>query len=492
MTEILLPPPVAAVTVDARPGPRSWFWRTTKRAGTAFRLASLHAIVLAAVLTGSILALLHTTTLGVHSIAIGQLNAELQSFQQAAAKRNAGESLRQVSAHYLSSHAVPNQNLVEVAAPGQWALADAGGSAIASDTRVVALSAVIPSHTRLLERQIAGHDLEIVVSPIRSYAGPSGVFVAAVNMDQLKPAGSAAFRLALAEGAIALIAGVTSAYLLLRRLLRRIGGITMAAEHIGSDRVGERLGDQGTSDEVGQLAASFDSMLDRIESAVNAQHELLSDVSHQLRTPLTVARGHLEVLERTGITDEAEVRETVNVAIDELDRMDALIERLLQLGRAREPLSRDVHDVDLRAFCTDIVMSCRVLADRQWLLDPVPDEVVRFDETEVRGAVLNLIDNSVRATSPGDAVALSASLDHQELRLSVDDSGPGIAEADREAVLDRFARLGHRPPGGAGLGLAIASAVCAGHGGRVEIGDSPLGGARVTLVIERSAPCASY
>jgi signal transduction histidine kinase len=492
MTEVLLTPPVTATSLDTRSDRHRWVARTTKRAGTAFRLASLHAIVLAAVITGSILALSHTTTVGVHAIAIGQLNAELQSFQQAAAKRTAGESLRQVSEHYLSSHAVPNQNLVEVAAPGHWAVANAGGSSVASDPRVVALSAVVPSHTRLYERHVARHDLEVLVSPIRSPGATTGVFVAAVDMNQLKPAGSAAFRLALAEGAIALVAGVTSAYLLLRRLLRRIGGITKTAEHIGSDRVGERLGDQGTSDEVGQLAASFDSMLDRIESAVNAQHELLSDVSHQLRTPLTVARGHLEVLERTGVTNEAELRETINVAIDELDRMGALVERLLQLGRAREPLRRDVHDVDLRAFCGDIITSCRVLAERQWLLDPVPDEVVPFDETEVRGAVLNLIDNAVRATGPGDAVALSAAVDQETLRLSVDDSGRGIAEADREAVLDRFARLGHRPPGGAGLGLAIASAVCAGHGGRVEIADSPLGGARVTLVIKRSASCVSY
>jgi signal transduction histidine kinase len=142
-----------------------------------------------------------------------------------------------------------------------------------------------------------------------------------------------------------------------------------------------------------------------------------------------------------------------------------------------------MHDVDLRAFFGDFVSSCRVLAQREWVLEPVPDEVVRFDETEVRGALLNLVDNSVRATNPGDDITISARVVHDQLRISVDDSGPGIPPANREAVLNRFASPGDGAPGGTGLGLAIASEVCHAHGGEVEISDSKLGGATVTLVL---------
>jgi signal transduction histidine kinase len=113
----------------------------------------------------------------------------------------------------------------------------------------------------------------------------------------------------------------------------------------------------------------------------------------------------------------------------------------------------------------------------------VPDAVVRFDEAEVRGALLNLVDNSVRATNPGDSIAISARVAKARLRISVQDSGPGIPPANREAVLNRFARPGDPAPGGTGLGLAIASAVCHAHGGEVEISDSKLGGAMVTLVL---------
>jgi signal transduction histidine kinase len=450
--------------------------------GSAFRLASLYAIVLAAVLAGSITALMRTTTVGVQTIATGQLNAELAAYQQAVGALPATTSLKSLSTAYLRSHAVPDQDLVEIAVPDQWAVANAGGSTIASDPSISVLSERVPLRTVVLGRHAAGHDLEVLVAPIHSPSGPAGVFVAAVNVSALKPARAAALRLAIGEGAIALVAGVASAYLLLRRLLRRIGRITDAAEQIGRDRLAERLGDQGTSDEVGQLAVSFDGMLDRIESAVHAQHELLSDVSHQLRTPLTVARGHLEVLGRARAADE-NLNDAMGVAISELDRMALLVERLLELGRAREPVRRDVHDVDLRAFFGDFVASCRVLAQRQWVLEPVPDEVVRFDETEVRGALLNLVDNSVRATNPGETITISARVARDQLRISVEDSGPGIPPANREAVRNRFARPGGGAPGGTGLGLAIASAVCHGHSGEVEISDSRLGGATVTLVL---------
>ena len=469
-----------------RGGPQrpSALTRIARKAGAAGRLASLHAIVLAAVITGSVLALLHTTTIGIQTVAIQQLDAELQSYQQALAADHSGAGLRSVSTSYLRSHAVADGNLLEVSRPYAWAVANAGGSQLAHTPAIVALSESVPARSVLASRHLAGNDVELLASPIKQSGHPAGVFIATVDLSGLRPARDAAFRLALAEGAVALVAGVASAYLLLRRLLRRIGGITETAETIGRGRLAERLGDQGTADEVGELARSFDSMLDRIQDAVQAQQALLSDVSHQLRTPLTVARGHLEILQRTGTTDPAAVRDTLDVAIGELDRMGQLVERLLVLGRAREPVRPDLHDVDLRSFLADFEASWRVLADRNWVLGPVPDAVVRFDETEVRGALLNLVDNAVKVTSPGDVIAVRAQVDEATVMITVEDAGPGIAEADRRSVLNRFWRPGHDRTAGTGLGLAIVSAVCQAHGGRVEICDSDLGGASITMVLK--------
>lgn len=451
-----------------------------RRMGTAARLAILYAVILAAVLGGSLIALLHTTSLGIQQIAVRQLDAELMSFQQAAASRPENQSLRAFATSYLHSHAVADGDLIEISRPGSWAVANAGGSAIADDPRIGSVAASVPDRSRLSSSRVAGRELEVLAAPILAGRHPSGLFLAAVDTTPLKPAGDTAARLAVLVGAVALVAGVASAYLVLRRLLRRIGGIADTADRIGQDRIDARLGDQGTNDEVGHLAHSFDSMLDRIEGAVQAQHELLSDVSHQLRTPLTVARGHLELLGRTGGAN-AEVSQTVDTAIAELDRMAVLVDRLLTLGRAREPVRSDVQDVDLRAFLGDLFRAGSVLADRQWELGGVPDVVIRFDESEVRGAILNLMDNAVHATRPGDTVRLSAGMSDGELILVVEDSGPGIPEEERSRVLDRFARRPGIGGDGSGLGLAIVSAVCEAHGGTVAIDDSPLGGAAVSM-----------
>lgn len=474
-----------AETVGAT-NPTSRWRRWSRRFGTAGRLAAVHALILGAVLVASGVALLNSTRAGVESIATRQLSSELRSFQQAVSTRPAGQSILDLSTAYLRSHAVAASDLVAIDVAGVGTVANSNGKSLAADPGIVRLLDSAPSRTVITSRTVAGQSTEILVAPIWDAHRLAGVFLATDNLAALQPAASASLRLALGEGLVALVAGVASAYLLLRRLLRRVGRITDAAETISSNQLTERLGEQSTSDEVSALASSFDSMLDRIESAVNAQHELLSDVSHQLRTPLTVVRGHIEILGRIDPGDAQSLRETVKVATDEIDRMNDLIERLLLLGMAREPGHREWVHVDLRAFFGDLSRASQVIADRDWRLGVVPDAVIAFDETEIRGALLNLVDNAVKATTTGGVIAITAELDdaRSELRVAVEDSGTGIADEDREAVLDRFARPGGRPAGGTGLGLAIVRAVAEGHGGRVEIDSSPLGGARVIMTIK--------
>jgi signal transduction histidine kinase len=265
--------------------------------------------------------------------------------------------------------------------------------------------------------------------------------------------------------------------------LRTVGRITTTASAIESGDLERRLGDQGTDDEVGQLAATFDSMLDRLEAAMTVQRRLLSDVSHQLRTPLTVARGHLEVLARQESAGMDEVRETVAVVTEELDHMRSLVERLLLLGRALEPDFLQVERLDLRTYLSDLFDSARVLADRDWRLSDVPDVVLEVDAAKLRGALLNLVDNAIKATGVGDTIAISAFLAgaHGDVALAVDDSGPGIPDDQRERVLERFSRLGGADREGSGLGLAIVTAVAEAHGGTFELGQSDLGGCRCTI-----------
>jgi signal transduction histidine kinase len=168
--------------------------------------------------------------------------------------------------------------------------------------------------------------------------------------------------------------------------------------------------------------------------------------------------------------------------------MKALVEQLLMLGHALEPDFLTIEPVDLRSFCRDLIDTTRVMAPRRWELSDVPDVVLHLDASKVRGALLNLIDNAVRATGDDDVVGLSVSRDPDgTTTLSVDDSGSGIPPERRTLVLERFARPGAADSEGSGLGLAIAAAVARAHGGDLVIGDSPYGGCRVSMVL----PCVS-
>ena len=271
-----------------------------------------------------------------------------------------------------------------------------------------------------------------------------GTFIATSDLSAFAKERTREIFLSIAEGALALLAGVVSTFFLLRRLLRKVGRITTTADEIGSGTLDQRLGDQGSNDEVGELARTFDAMLDRVQAAMTAQRRLLSDVSHQLRTPLTVARGHLEVLGRTGVDNPVEVGETIELVIDQLDHTRAVVERLLMLGRAMEPDFLESRPVELRAILSEVYDDARVLADRQFVAPVTPDLVVDVDVEKLRGALLNLVDNAVRATSQHDSIALVGEVDllDNAVKLSVDDSGPGIPESQRFAVVQRFSRPG--------------------------------------------------
>lgn len=143
--------------------------------------------------------------------------------------------------------------------------------------------------------------------------------------------------------------------------------------------------------EVGRLSRTVDGMLDRLETVFRHRAELLADVSHQLRTPLTIVRGHLDVLSRTGYGDPEEVSETVAVVIDELDQLALMVERMLLLGQALERGFLIEETVDLQDLLGDVLEASRFLGDRDWELGSVPAIAIRGDRAKLRGALLNLL-----------------------------------------------------------------------------------------------------
>jgi len=415
------------------------------------------------------------------------LIAEIDSFKKAASGHST-TTLRPITIAYLQSRVLPQGESILIQLPGGIRLGSSGSAPLLRVAAVRAVLAHPPAATQSYRQQLAGVDTLYLVTPLRQGSTVVGTMMIASDLSHLHADQGRVLALVIVEAVVALVGAVAGAYLLLRRLLRTVGSITTTAASIESGNLDGRLGDQGTDDEVGQLAATFDSMLDRLQAAMDVQRRLLSDVSHQLRTPLTVARGHLEVLARQKDVGIEEVRDTVGVVVDELDHMRALVERLLLLGRALEPDFLQIERLDLRSFLFDLLESARVLALRRWSLCAVPDLVLQVDVAKLRGAMLNLIDNAVRATEESDVIEIRAehSVHDGPVELSVEDSGPGIPPDQLEKVLVRFGRLGLADQEGSGLGLAIVTAVAQAHGGSFELGKSSLGGCRAVIFLPSS------
>ena len=449
------------------------------RVGTAVRLTAFLGVILATVLGLALTGLLRAFSSQSEASTTRSLVAEVQALALAASQRPAGQSVPAFTDAYLRTRVLPDGEALVIALPNGALVGSAGSDALVHDPQ---LATWLASRTGSKTHLTVAHRHYLAVAVTVQSSGAALAQVAAIaDLAQPNHDLQRVRALAVGEALIALLAGCLGTYLLLRRLLRRVRHITDTAADIGSGALDRRLRHTGDTDEVGQLATTFDAMADQLADAMQTQRRLLSDVSHQLRTPLTVARGHLEVLARSGAADPDDVHATVSLVLDEIEHMKAMVERLLMLGRAMEPDFLELEPVDLRTFCLDLVDTAQVLASRRWIMPAVPDVVVVVDSAKLRGAVLNLIDNAVHATRDGDVIAVDVAVDGGDVVLAVEDSGPGIPPERRVAVLERFARPGAADSQGSGLGLAIVRAVAEAHGGSVTVGDSKYGGCRVAL-----------
>ncbi|PPH22913.1 two-component sensor histidine kinase [Rathayibacter sp. AY1C4] len=277
---------------------------------------------------------------------------------------------------------------------------------------------------------------------------------------------------------IALVAVVCA--VVVGRALRPVERMREEAEAVTSSALDRRIAAPGSGDEVDRLAHTLNRMLDRLQSGHERQRRFVSDASHELRSPVAALRQTAEVaLAHPDRLDSARLARTV---AEESVRLGGLIEGLLLLARADEArLAVASAPVDLDDLALGEV---RRLRDSGARVDASGISAVQAvaDEALLSRALRNLVDNAVRHRS--SQLALSTRIDGAEAVLAVDDDGPGIPAAERERVLERFVRLDEgraRDAGGSGLGLAIVAGIARAHGGRVVVGDSALGGARVEV-----------
>ena len=282
---------------------------------------------------------------------------------------------------------------------------------------------------------------------------------------------------------LVLLGAVAVSWLLIGRTLRPVEQIRAEAAEITGSGLHRRIPESGSDDEIGRLARTLNTMLDRLEGSAVRQRRFVADASHELRTPLTAIRTSLEV----GIAhpDQAPWPQLATRAVTEAARLQRLVDALLLLARADDDtLVGRREPIDLGALARAAVEAApsRIPVDVQ-----VRAEVhVVGDPDQLTRLIRNLLDNADRHAEAW--VGLSVGLDGpQTAVLLVADDGPGIPPADRERVFDRFVRLQAArdrkagATGGTGLGLSIARDIATAHGGTITVGDGAGRGARFTL-----------
>ncbi len=294
-------------------------------------------------------------------------------------------------------------------------------------------------------------------------------------------------------GALILLVAALAGTWLMRLGLRPLVRMEAAAETIAEENLAQRLPGDNAKTELGRLARVLNTMLSRLETAFSerkASEERLrnseerlrrfaADASHELRTPIAAVRAHAELYQRRG--DKAGDAAPVMAKIEqEATRLTRLVDDLLLLARLDERQPLAAQPVDLGALASDAVDAARALDPGRTLELTVGGSVeVRGDRDRLRQVIDNLLTNVRLHTPPGTKATVSVTATSSEAVIGIADSGPGLSDADRARIFERFFRADPsrtRDSGGAGLGLSIVAAILTAHGGTVGVEPRPGGG----------------
>ncbi len=330
---------------------------------------------------------------------------------------------------------------------------------------------------RMFERSVAVDRVDVVVGA----AEP----LAAVGRAQDSVA-----RAFLLAGALTLGLALLASYLAGARVSAPLRRMASVATRVDAGELEPRMQVPAGRGEVQVLADAFNHMLDRLTGELKGQRQFIADASHELRTPITVIRGQLEVLAAQEDPSADEVRRAEAHVLREITRISRLIDDLLLLAQAEHTDFLRPERIELATFVQQLWDGISLTAERRFELGPVPAGTLLADPDRLAQALRNLAHNAIAQTSEARGlVALEVDQTAPgQIRFSVIDDGPGIPSAERERVFERFHRTDparSRSRGGAGLGLAIVRAIAEAHHGEVHVAE-PLpgaGGARIELVL---------
>jgi signal transduction histidine kinase len=274
--------------------------------------------------------------------------------------------------------------------------------------------------------------------------------------------------LAVAGGVLAIVGLI--GWLVAGRLLAPLRRLRVAAEEITATERNARIPVVG-HDDVSALTATVNDMLDRLDGALTSQRRLLDDVRHELKTPITIVRGHVELMNPA---DPADVEATRLIAIDELDRMSGLIDEIEVLAESRMLVTRrsTVHAAELAA---EVVAKSRGIHGHTWRSLVTATTAVSVDRPKIVQAWLQLVDNAVKYSPPGSEIVIGCVDYEGAVEFWVQDAGPGIPPGAEMRIFERHTREHEDAASGSGLGLSIVRSIVTAHAGQVAVAAMPVG-----------------
>jgi heavy metal sensor kinase len=334
-----------------------------------------------------------------------------------------------------------------------------------------------------------GSPVRRVLVPVRRHGDVRFVLQAEASLDLVQRTLRNLMGLLILCSVAAMVAAWAGSAWSARRVLEPLAVLSRTAEKISASSLRTRLNLDAPYEEFRQLAEAFNAMLDRLQKASESQRSFVDSAAHELQTPLTVLRGNLEVSLQKMRTAE-EYREALITNLEQVERLMALAKSLLTLARFagdRPPIQ--LAPLALEPVLRDLIEDLVPLAEDRMIrltLECEPVLPVQGDAQKLKQLIINLLDNAMRYTDPGGAVAVRLSGTPDEVCIAVQDTGQGIEAAHLPHLFERFYRVDHsrtRDVGGTGLGLSIVKEIADSHKGSIQVESEVGKGSTFTLAL---------
>ena len=317
-------------------------------------------------------------------------------------------------------------------------------------------------------RSLNGMDVYYMARPIISKGKHIGALEAVIDLESVELAQAVLLGQLIWLGGSALLLAAIGGYILSRQVLAPLEDLNREISLLTANDLNRRLSLRGNGDELDLLGRNFNHMLERLEGSFKQQKQFVANASHELRTPLMVIRGHADILRRWGADDPVIVRDSATAVVDETEMMTKLVENLLTL--AREELHLTIVSINLSELIIESARGLPFLRSFIVEYDLLPDLELRGDALYLKQLIRIILENAGKYVPSGGKIQISLQSDEENVKIMIEDNGPGLPPNAVKVIFDRFYRVDEarsRKVPGHGLGLSIAKRIVDAHGGRI-------------------------